>query len=364
MKRRLILAAAAVVILVLFVVIQFSKSDSSSEQVSEQASEQSSEESQSTGEADGKELVVYAYDSFASEWGPGPQVVELFEQEYGIPVRLVSIGDAGQVLQRAILEKDDPQADILVGIDNNLITRAKESGVLQPYSSPNLKHISEELLFDDELYVTPYDYGYFSIIYDTEKIDSPPRSLEELTEPRFEDQLILMDPRTSSPGLGFLMWTVQQYGDRFDEYWDRLEPSILTITEGWDSGYGLFTNGEAPMVLSYTTSPAYHVEYEDSMRYQAAIFDEGHYMQIEGMGIVAGAANPEAARKFIDFSLSEEFQSVIPLTNWMYPVRESVELPESYDYAPKAGRSLSFSGEEIAENREQWINAWTKTVTN
>ncbi len=310
------------------------------------------------------ELVVYAYDSFASEWGPGPQVVELFEENHGITVHIKSVGDAGQVLQRLILEKDDPRADLAIGIDNNLIARAKKEGVLIPYVSSNLSRVPEELIIDGEHHVTPYDYGYFSIIYDTEKISDPPESLKELTAPRFKDSLILMDPRTSSPGLGFLLWTVYQYGDAFPEYWDHLKESTLTITEGWDSGYGLFTNGEAPMVLSYTTSPAYHVEYEESSRYQAAIFTEGHYMQIEGMGVVKGAPNPEAAQLFIDFSLTEEFQSVIPLTNWMYPVVPEVPLPKSYEYAPKPEKSFSFDGETVAENRDQWMDIWSRTVTH
>lgn len=311
-----------------------------------------------------EELVVYAYDSFASEWGPGPQVAELYEEKYGIPVRLESIGDAGQVLQRIILEKKGPQADVAVGIDNNLITRAREEDVFQPYKSPGLSAIPEKLLIDDKLLVTPYDYGYFSIIYDTKKISDPPESLEELTDPRFRDSLILMDPRTSSPGLGFLMWTVYRYGEDFPDYWKRLMESTLTITEGWDSGYGLFTSGEAPMVLSYTTSPAYHVEYEDTTRYRAAVFQDGHYMQIEGVGIIRGAPNPEAAEHFIDFMIGEEVQSLIPLTNWMYPVLKGINLPESYAYAPEPAKSFTFSGDEVEKNRDSWIDLWTRTVTH
>ena len=306
---------------------------------------------------------MYAYDSFASDWGPGPEISERFEQEYGIPVRLQSVGDAGQVLQKAILEKDDPKADILIGIDNNLITRAKNEDVLEAYTTPNLDKVPQDLVFDPQHYVTPYDYGYFSIIYDTEKIDTPPTSLEDLTAPRFEDKLILMDPRTSSPGLGFLMWTIYAYGDEFTEYWEQLQSSILTISEGWDSGYGLFTSGEAPLVLSYTSSPAYHVEYEDSQRYQAALFEEGHYMQIEGVGMVKDAPHPEAAKRFIDFVLTEGFQEVIPLTNWMYPVLPEIELPESYDFAPQPEKRFYFEAEKIDAKRDEWIDSWSRAVT-
>ncbi|HKK66526.1 MAG TPA: thiamine ABC transporter substrate binding subunit [Clostridia bacterium] len=321
-------------------------------------------ESQDEGQTtEAEELIVYAYDSFASDWGPGPEISERFEQEYGITVRLQSVGDAGQVLQKAILEKDDPKADILIGIDNNLITRAKNEDVLEAYTTPNLDKVPQDLVFDPQHYVTPYDYGYFSIIYDTEKIDTPPTSLEDLTAPRFEDKLILMDPRTSSPGLGFLMWTIYAYGDEFTEYWEQLQSSILTISEGWDSGYGLFTSGEAPLVLSYTSSPAYHVEYEDSQRYQAALFEEGHYMQIEGVGMVKDAPHPEAAKRFIDFVLTEGFQEVIPLTNWMYPVLPEIELPESYDFAPQPEKRFYFEAEKIDANRDEWIDSWSRAVT-
>jgi thiamine transport system substrate-binding protein len=309
------------------------------------------------------ELVIYAYDSFTSDWGPGPRIAEAFEQEHGIAVQFVSVGDAGQVLQRTIAEKENPQADILIGIDNNLLYKAKREQVLSPYESPRLSEVPEELRFDPDHHVTPYDYGYFSILYDSKKISEPPRSLEELTAERFADSLILMDPRTSSPGLGFLLWTVERYGDDFTGYWKRLDDSILTITEGWDAGYGLFTNGEAPLVLSYTTSPPYHVENEDTTRYRAAIFEEGHYLQIEGLGIVNGAPHRKAAEKFVDFALGTRFQEILPLTNWMYPVREDVSLPDSFDYAPKPPRSLTLPAERIAQQRSDWIAAWTRAVT-
>ncbi len=315
------------------------------------------------GRAESSSLVIYTYDSFTAEWGPGPQIELAFEEETGIDLRFESLGDAGQVLQKAILEKDDPKADILLGIDNNMLARARKEGVLAPYRPEGADAIPQHLLIDEEFLLTPYDYGYFSIIYDSEAIDDPPASLEDLTDKRFRDSLILMDPRTSSPGFGFLLWTIHRYGEMFSEYWKRLEPSILTISEGWDAGYGLFTNGEAPLVLSYTTSPPYHVEYEDSTRYRAAVFEEGHYMQIEGLGIVDGASHREAAERFVDFALSDEFQSVLPLSNWMYPVIPSVPLPDSFEYAPQPPKSLNFSSDVIAENRERWLETWRNTVS-
>lgn len=308
-------------------------------------------------------LTIYSYDSFVSEWGPGPKIFPAFEEKYGIKISVISAGDAGQVLQRAIIEKNNVNADLLIGIDNNLLSKAISADILSSYKSPNLELIPEELIFDKTYNVTPFDYGYFSIIYDSDKIPTPPGSLKDLLKPEFSKSLILMDPRTSSPGLGFMLWTISEFGTDFDNYWTDLMPSVLTITDGWDSGYGLFTQGEAPMVLSYTTSPAYHAEYEDTDRYRSAVFSTGHYMQIEGISIVKNAKNRDAAEKFIDFILEEKIQKEIPLTNWMYPVRQDISLPESFALAPKPEKTLIIESEKIESNLDMWIEDWTNAVT-
>lgn len=306
------------------------------------------------------ELTIYAYDSFTSEWGPGPQIVPLFEEKYGIKVNLIDFGDAGSVLTKVISEKDNPVADIIIGIDNNLLSKAIKADILEPYSSQSVKAIDSSLQFDKKNSLIPFDYGYFAIVYDNEYLNNPPESLEDLTKPEYEKSLILMDPRTSSPGLGFLLWTKAVYGDDYLEYWNRLKPSILTITDGWTSGYGLFTQGEAPMVLSYTTSPPYHVEYEDTTRYQALVFKEGNYMQLEGLGIVKGSKNMINAQKFIDFMISDEAQSIIPKTNWMFPINSNVELPKSFEYALKPEKSLQLDYKTIEDNYDQWLNEWAE----
>lgn len=308
-------------------------------------------------------LVIYAYDSFVAEWGPAGRVVPKFEGKHGVRVELISVGDAGQVLNRAILEKADPQADILVGIDNNLLGRALEEGVIESYRAADLARVPEELHLDPPGAVTPFDYGYFAFVYDSQALKDPPGSLEDLTDPRFRDKIIVEDPRTSSPGLGLLLWTVAVYGEGYLDYWRRLAPNLLTITEGWDTAYGMFTSGEAPLVLSYTTSPAYHLEYEGTERYQALIFPEGHYLQVEGMGLVKGAPHPRLARAFLDFVLTEDFQGEIPLTNWMYPVDAQGRTPESFRLAPRPGKTLNLPAAEVRRNQERWIAAWLRVVS-
>ena len=318
-------------------------------------------EKKAAGPEETKTLVIYAYDSFVSDWGAGPVVIPKFEEKYGIKVDIKSPGDAGQVLTKAILEKKSPQADILIGIDNNMLSKAIDEDILQPYKSDNLKNIDPSLVFDKSNHLTPYDYGYFSIIYDSKKITNPPASLEDLLNPEYEKSIIFMDPRTSSPGLGFMLWTVKVFGDDFTDYWAKLNKNILTISEGWDSGYGLFINGEAPMVLSYTTSPAYHKEYEDTEQYKATVFEKGNYMQIEGAGIVKNCINIKSAQLFIDFMLSEDFQNELPLTNWMFPVIDS-ELPESYKVALKPELNLLLPSETINKNLDDWTEKWLETV--
>ena len=208
-----------------------------------------------------------------------------------------------------------------------------ESNVLEAYKPAGRENLKEGL--EDSLggkwLLAPYDYSPFAIIFNTQSGLEPPTCLEDLTKPMYEKKLILMDPRTSTPGLGFDVWVRTVYGDDYDDYMKRLQPSILTMAPGWSVGYGMFTEGEAPMAISYTTSPAYHIEYDEGDQFQALEFTEGHVMQVEGVGLVKDCPNPEAAKMFIDFLISEEAQEVLPLTQWMYPANKNIVMPPSYD---------------------------------
>ena len=295
--------------------------------------------SQQQASAPEQELLVWTYDSFHSEWGPGPEVGRRFEEVSGVKVRWVVHGDAGEMLARLLLEGMDADADIVLGLDQNMAARALGSGLLEGYKPAGADKFFPELIFDASYRMIPFDYSYFAIIYDSERIVQPPKSLEDLCAPVYERSLILMDPRTSSPGLGFLAWTKAAYGSEWKNFWGRLAPSILTIADGWSSAYGLFTAGEAPLVLSYTTSPGYHVEYEESERFKAAMFDAGHPIQIETASLVATGKHKENAKKFLDFMLTPAFQETIPLGNWMYPVID-IPLPDSFRVNPKSETSL------------------------
>jgi thiamine transport system substrate-binding protein len=285
------------------------------------------------------DMVIWTYDSFNSEWGPGPEVSKVFEDKTGIKITWVSHGDAGEIVSRLIQEGGKADADIVLGLDQNLAGRVLDSGLLEAYRPKGAEKILSELVLDAGFRVTPFDYSYFAIVYDSESEPVSPGSLEDLASAQFVKKLILIDPRTSSPGLGFFAWVKEVYGSGWRDYWRRLEPSLLTISDGWSTAYGLFTQGEAPLVLSYTTSPGYHLEYEDTERYKAAVFSDGHAMQIEAAGLLKAAKNKENAKAFLDFMISPDFQNIIPLTNWMYTVID-IPLPASFRINPKSDKPL------------------------
>lgn len=296
-----------------------------------------------------KKVIVYVYDSFASEWGAAPVLKKAFETTSNYEVEFVSVGDARDVIRRAYLEKKAPIADVLLGIDNHIAQEVEGYGILQPYKPEDsdvilpFVHFSQflqnqeqsTLTEKNEWLITPYDWGYFAFIYDTESKIKKPQSLSELTNEIYRKKIIIMDPRTSTPGLGFVAWTYAIFGEEgYEDFWHSFKSSVLTMAPSWDSGYNLFLEGEAPFVISYSTSPAYHIVSENTHRYVALFFDEGHIAQVEGAGLVSGCPNVEGGKAFLDFLISKEAQKHIPLTQWMYPVNKDVDLPASFALPP------------------------------
>jgi thiamine transport system substrate-binding protein len=220
------------------------------------------------------------------------------------------------------------------------MTKALDTDLFVSSELSNTAMIRPDLLIDPSLKLIPYDFGDFAIIWDSESGVRAPGSLEDLTDPYYAKRLIIMDPRSSTPGLGLLAWTQAVYGQEWREYWRRLKPSVLAMTPGWDTGYGIFTKGEAPLVLSYSTSPAYHKAYEDSERYKTLVFPEGHAAQIELAGALASSKRKKDAVKFLDFLISREAQALLPETQWMYPANAETKLPESFSVVPKSIRTI------------------------
>ena len=281
------------------------------------------------------ELVVWTYDSFVSEWGPAAQIAEGFQKQSGVKVRFVSKGDGGALFSSLLDIAKKPNADIVIGLDDRQLEKALKSDLFVPLKLANLVDIQKDLLLDPSYRLVPFDFGQFAFIWDSESNIQPPRSLEDLTKPIYRKKVIIMDPRTSTPGLGFLAWTQAVYKAGWRDYWKRLSPSILAMTPSWDTGYGLFTKGEAPLVLSYSTSPAYHKAYENTERYKALEFSDGHPQQVEFAGVLSSSPNRLLAQKFVDYLLSQECQSFLPETQWMFPANRSAKLPASFSVVSK-----------------------------
>ena len=301
-------------------------------------------------------LVVYTYDAFPGELESS--IKDKFESE-GITVDLLRFEDTGGLMAQVLLEKDTPKADVVIGLDNTYLAKAFDEDLFQPYKPADLKLVHERLLVDPEYRLVPFDYGSVVLNYDSEMLPNPPGSWADLLDPIYKDKIILMNPTTSSPGRNFLLFTIVEFGeDGYLDFWNALKPNILTVTAGWSEGYGLYTQGEAPIVLSYDTSPAYHIYYEKTHRYKNLIFDGKGYAQIEVAGIPKGAKNLPAAKECMDFIVAAEFQKLIPLTNFMYPVNPDVPLPDAFVEAKGATEIVNMDENLVSEKLDGWLTAW------
>ena len=306
-------------------------------------------------------LTIYTYDSFASEWGPGPAIEKTFEAECACDVNFVALDSSIGILGRVQLEGPSSKADIVLGLDTNLMKTARDTGLFAPHGVSLDGRTSLPVAFADDHFV-PFDWGYFAFVYNSEAMATPPTSLKALVNAPDDIRIVIQDPRTSTPGLGLLLWVRSVYGDDAGEAWASLSPRIVTVTKGWWDAYSMFLDGEADMVLSYSTSPAYHIVVDGTDKYRAAAFDEGHYMQVEVAAMLKNAPQPELARQFMDFILSSDFQSVIPTTNWMYPAGKA-DLPEAFDGLIQPVEARLYSPEDVAANKSAWVGEWLRALS-
>ena len=303
-------------------------------------------------------LVVYTYDSFVSDWGPGPAVEAAFEETCACDLQFVGAGDGAALLARIKLEGSRTDADIVLGLDTNLTAAANETGLFAAHSVS--ASFDLPITWQDDVFV-PYDWGYFAFVHNADA--SAPTDFKTLAAS--SSKIVIQDPRSSTPGLGLLMWVKAAYGDEAPAIWEALSDNVLTVTKGWSEAYGLFLDGEADMVLSYTTSPAYHLIAESDSSKAAAAFAEGHYMQIEVAGKLAGSDQPELADAFLSFMVSDAFQSIIPTTNWMYPaVLPASGLPEGFETLIAPEKSLLIAPEKAPEVRDEALQEWLNVLSN
>ncbi|HXQ33039.1 MAG TPA: thiamine ABC transporter substrate-binding protein [Anaerolineales bacterium] len=317
-------------------------------------------------------LTVMTHDSFAVS----EDVVKSFEEANNADVVFLQSGDAGAVLNKAILTKDAPLADLLFGVDNTFLSRALEADIFEVYDSPALQEISDEFKLDLSNRALPVDYGDVCINYDkayfAEKDLAVPQNLEDLTKPEYQDLLVMENPATSSTGLAFLMATVAHYGDGFADYWRALKANGLVVVDGWETAYytnfsGSSGHGPQPMVVSYGTSPAAEVVFAETPIDDAPTASiagpDTCFRQIEFVGILKGTQKRALAEKFVDFMLGKGFQEDMPLQMFVYPVNPNAALPEEFiKYAQVPEQPASLKPDEIAAHRDQWIQEWTDVV--
>ena len=302
--------------------------------------------------AEKKVLTIYTYESLG--W-ISQSVVPAFEKKNNCTVKIVRFADAGNILARIKLEKKNPSADCVLGLTQPLVILAKKNALLSPYRSKNLSRVSRsELLFDPE-YAAPFDYGALAFVYQPEKLKTAPASFADFAA--MKKSIILEDPRASSTGQDFLLWTIAVYGKEWKGFWKGFKPAVLTVAPGWGEAFAKFEAGEAPVMLSYATDGAYAWHNYKSTKYRACIPSEGAFIQVETACVLKGAKNRELAEKFADFMLDEEVQKEIPLNQWMFPAAKTA-LPEAFKYAVYPKKVLSIPERDIADNLETWMKEW------
>jgi thiamine transport system substrate-binding protein len=318
------------------------------------------------------EVVLVTHDSFAVSDG----VKEAFERESGLTLRILQSGDASEMLTKALLTAGNPQGDVLFGVDDNLLSRALDGELFDEYESPGLADVDERYLLDDEHRVTPIDHGEVCLNYDkawfAEHGIAPPTSLDDLAAPRYERLLVVENPATSTPGLAFLLATIARFGDGgWQEFWRALRANDVLVVDGWEEAYtarfsgAAGSTGDRPIVVSYASSPPAEVFYRTPQPTEAptAVVESSCYRQIEFAGVLRGVANEEGARKLVDFMLSRRFQEDIPLSMFVFPVNREAALPPVFErHAVVPEDPLELPPGEVEENRDAWIDEWTRIV--
>lgn len=319
-------------------------------------------------------LTLVTYESFPTDGTPINDRLDDFTAETGIDVEILVAGDTGTMLSKAELTAGNPEGDVMWGIDNTFLSRAISGDVFEPYVASGIDGIPDEftrLVPNGE--ATPVDFGDVCVNYDIGALEAlgvdPPAGLADLTEPAYADLLVVQNPATSSPGLAFLLATIDEYGDDgWQEYWDALTDNGVAVVDGWTSAYYeqfSYYGGDRPLVVSYGSSPPFEVLFAEEPRDEAptGVIESTCFRQIEFAGVLTGTAQPDAAGRLVDFLISEPFQAELPLNVFVFPANPSVELdPVFVDNAviPETSRSLDPAA--IAENRADWIDEWTDLV--
>ncbi len=316
-------------------------------------------------------LTVLTYDSFAVS----SDLVAAFEKENNVKLQFLEAGSGGEIIARAVLTKDDPIADVIIGFDYSQFGKVFSNDILESYSSPELENIPEAYKLDPENRALPFNFGEICINYDkkffSENGLAVPASLDDLLLPEYKGMLVTQDPSASNTGIGFLITTIEKYGeDGFVDYWNKLIENGLVIGNSWSSTYytnfsAASGNGEQPMVVSYTTSPAAEYIYSETGDAPTdSITSDGMcYRSIEFCGILKNTAKREIAEKFIDTFIGKEWQEDLPMQMFVYPVNEEAELPEEFElYGKPAENPVMPDPDKVSSKHDEWIRIWSEEV--
>jgi thiamine transport system substrate-binding protein len=326
----------------------------------------------STGSAGPSTVRLLAHESFVVS----EQLIADFQAQTGITLEVVTAGDAGSMVAGAILAAGAPTADVIFGIDNTLISRAVDAGVLEPYTAADASSLIPELQGDTAGgMVTPIDYGDVCVNIDdtwfADKGITAPAILADLAKPEYRDLLVVEDPATSSPGLAFLLATIAEYGDAWPDYWSALQANGVKVASSWTDAYtGQFTagggGGSRPLVVSYATSPPAEIVYAADPKPSApstSVMTSGCYRQVEYAGVLKGAANVAGAQQVVDWLLSEPVQADVPLSMFVFPAREGTPLPEVFTkFAAKVAQPLQLEPSLVAANLQTWLATWGEVM--
>lgn len=319
----------------------------------------------------GDTVTLVTHDSFAVS----KPVLKAFTKQTGITVKVLKNGDAGAALNQAILTKDNPLGDAFFGVDNTFLSRALDAGIFVPYTATGLDRVPSRLQLDDRKRVTPVDYGDACINYDKgwfakEKL-AVPQTLSDLTRPEYKDRLVVENPATSSPGLAFLLASVAKFGaNGWEKYWTQLRTNGVKVVDGWEQAYDSeFSAGSGhgafPLVVSYASSPPAEVYYAKPTPKTAptGALTGTCFRQVEFAGVLKGAKHAAAAKKLIDFMLTQRFQADIPLQMFVFPARAGTPLPSVFTkYATVPNHPFTLTPAVIGAHRDAWIEQWTNTV--
>lgn len=303
-------------------------------------------------------LTIYTYSSFFNAWGPGLVIKKNFELKYNCKVKFIAMESSISMLNKLRIEGTHSQADIILGLDNNVIEIAEKTNLFDTLNLENTFNIP--IAWSNKKFI-PYDYSYLTFIYNKNKINFFPKSFKEFIESKEYWNIIYQDPRTSSLGLTFLLWIQKIYGSSASDVWKKIEKKTITITKNWSQSYSLFLKGEADVVVGYNTSLLHLLQSKYKNKYDVANFSEGHYLHIEVIGKLKNSQQPELAKKFIKFILTKSCQEHITKKNWMYPVVDII-LPNHFKNLKIPNIKLIYTPNQVYNKRVNWIKIWKNAI--